>query len=232
MPTAPTAPGPWNITSYTNVRVAGQAKANSTGGATILQWQLGWGKSPNTPEQVGDLAADGSGFVTGLDPGTNYYFWNRQRNAYGWSDMSQRTMVRTRDVPDPPTTPISSFKTQTSVQLFSAPQWTGDSPILEYRFGKSQTPYGPASVISTGTSPSLHEFNLDPGETYYYWIQARNAYGWSLWSGRETVVLVAGARINVGGVWKRAVPYVRVNGVWKLARPWVKQNGVWKQLND
>lgn len=232
MPTVPTAPQPWIITSYTNTRVAGDADPNSTGGATILQWQLGWGKSPNTPEFVGDLNPDGSGFVAGLDPGTNYYFWSRQRNAYGWSDLSQRTMVRTRDVPDAPATPHIIFKTQTAVSLMSAPGWTGDSPILEYRFGRGQNPMGPSTTISTGTSPSLHDLNLTPGETYYYWIQARNVYGWSTFSNRQTVVLVAGARINVGGVWKRAVPYVKVNGTWKLARAWVKQNGVWKQLND
>lgn len=232
MPTVPTAPGPWLITSYTNVRVAGDAKANSTGGATILQWQLGWGKSPNTPEQVGDLNADGSGFVAGLDPGTNYYFWNRQRNAYGWSEFSQRTMVRTRNVPDAPATPVVTFKNQTNANLFTAPGWTGDSPILEYRFGKSQTPYGPSTTISTGTSPTLHQVDLTPGNVYYYWAQARNVYGWSPFSNRATLTLVAGARVNVGGVWKRAVPYVKVNGSWVLARAWVKQNGVWKQLND
>lgn len=232
MPTAPTAPNPWVISSYTNIRVAGKAKANSTGGATILQWQLGWGKSPSTPEQVGDLAADGSGFVAGLDPGTNYYFWNRQRNAYGWSALSARTSVRTRDVPDAPSAPAVAMKSQTNVNLFFAPGWNGDSSILEYRYLRGMSPIGPSTSISTGLSTQLHDIDLIPGETYYYWAQARNVYGWSAFSNRTEVILIAGARVNVGGVWKRAVPYVNDNGTWKMARAWVKQNGVWKILYD
>lgn len=230
MPTVPTAPGPFAITSYTNVRVAGKARANSTGGATILQWQLGWGKSPNTPEFVGDLNADGSGFVSGLTPGVNYYFWNRQRNAYGWSDLSSRTMVRTRDVPDAPHIGLVT-KDQTSFKVIVAPTWNGDSPITSYTLWYGNSPNVVGTPI-THTSASFTVLGLTPGYNYYLWARANNVYGNGALSARLAVLLVAGARVNVGGVWKRAVPYVRVNGTWTLARSWVKQNGVWVQLPD
>lgn len=231
MAQVPNAPNGFIISSYTNTRVAGRAKANWNGGATILQWQLGWGRSPNTPEFVGDLNADGSGFVSGLIPGNYYYFWNRQRNAYGWSDLSVRTMVRTRDRPDPPRAIGIVSKDQTSFKVLVAPGWTGDSPITQYTLWYGNSPNVVGTAI-THPSASFTVLGLTPGYNYYLWAQAHNAYGSSDLSARVAVLLVAGARVNVGGVWKRAVPYVRVNGVWTLARSWVKQNGVWVQIPD
>lgn len=35
-------------------------------------------------------------------------------------------------------------------------------------------------------------------------------------------------RINVGGTWKSAQPWVKVGGVWKKATPYIRQGGVWK----
>jgi hypothetical protein len=231
MPTVPTAPGAFIIVSYTNNRVSGDADPHSTGGATILQWQLGWGESPNTPEFVGDLAANGNGVVTGLTPGHNTYFWNRQRNAYGWSDFSPRTMVRMRDRPDPPSKPQAIMRTQTTANIIMAPSWTGDSPITSYTLWISNSP----NVVDqsfTQSSPSFHLTGLKPGYNYYLWGQATNIYGTSDLSPRGEMLLVAGARVNVGGTWKRAIPYVKHNGVWKMARSWEKVNGVWKQLPD
>lgn len=228
----PTAPGPWKITSYTNVRVAGKANANSTGGATILEWQLAWGTNTTNATHTGTLNADGSGFVAGLVPGVTYYFWSRQRNAYGWSDLSQMTQVRMRDVPDAPKTPISMNRTQTSVTILLAPNWNGDSPITNYELGYGLSPNQAQFSIMHGVQASFPLLNLVAGRTYYFWGRCWNTYGAGALSPRLAVTLIAGARVNVGGVWKRAVPYVRVNGVWEMHRAWVKQNGVWKQLSD
>jgi hypothetical protein len=35
-------------------------------------------------------------------------------------------------------------------------------------------------------------------------------------------------RINVGGSWKEASPYVKMGGVWRQATPYVRMGGVWK----
>lgn len=36
---------------------------------------------------------------------------------------------------------------------------------------------------------------------------------------------------NVGGVWERAVPYVKTGGAWEQAAPYVKSSGVWKEVS-
>lgn len=36
------------------------------------------------------------------------------------------------------------------------------------------------------------------------------------------------ACVNIGGAWKKAIPYVRIAGTWKQAVPYVRVNGVWK----
>lgn len=36
------------------------------------------------------------------------------------------------------------------------------------------------------------------------------------------------ACVNIGGAWKKAIPYVRIAGTWEQAVPYVRVNGVWK----
>jgi hypothetical protein len=227
----PNAPSRFAISSYTNTRVSGRASANWNGGATILEWQVAWGTNPTHTTASGHLNPDGTGVITGLTPGVTYYIVSRQRNAYGWSPFSEPAVVRMRDRPDPPSKPIALNKTQTTVNLMTAPGWTGDSPITSYTFWISNSP----NSVDSGfvrTSPRIFIFGMKAAYNYYLWAQATNIYGTSDLSARGQVLLVAGARVNVGGVWKRAIPYVNDNGVWKMARSWEKVNGVWKQLPD
>lgn len=35
--------------------------------------------------------------------------------------------------------------------------------------------------------------------------------------------------LNVNGVWKRGIPYVKINGTWKMGVPYIKINGEWKK---
>ena len=93
--------------------------------------------------------------------------------------------------------------------------------------------------LSTGTDPDAGTINfsdtddtftgLTPGTVYHVWARSHNVAGYSAWSGMATTKTIAGARVNVGGVWKEAIPYVRDGGVWKLARPWNKALGIWKE---
>jgi Fibronectin type III domain. len=232
MATVPGRPGPFVITSYTNTRVNGDADPGDDGGSPILEWQLAWGTHPTTATDTGTLSASGSGFVTPLVPGGTYYFWNRQRNAVGWGPLSPMTQVTMRDAPDPPKAPsLFSFKTQTSVKVLISPNSDNGSRITTYELAYGLSPSSTATSIEDD-QPLIALTNLDPGETYYLWAKAKNAYGESDWSARGVVELIAGARVKVGPVWKRAVPYVKVSGVWKMARPWIRSSGVWKESAD
>lgn len=70
---------------------------------------------------------------------------------------------------------------------------------------------------------------LTPGTKYYFWARTHNSEGWSSWSSRRDATTISIVWVNVGGVWKTAIPYVRVAGIWKVARPWSRASGVWKE---
>lgn len=62
-----------------------------SGGAPILQWQIGFGLDPNTPQLFRDGTATA---ITGLVPAGKYYAWARGRSEYGWGPWSGRSEVQ------------------------------------------------------------------------------------------------------------------------------------------
>lgn len=55
-------------------------------GAAVREWQLAYGKDPNTAQVY--VASNGTNDLTNLDPGRTYYFWARGRNDVGWGPWS------------------------------------------------------------------------------------------------------------------------------------------------
>lgn len=237
MATVPMAPGPFRISSWTNERVNGAAMAMFDGGSPILQWQLAWGTHPTSADFVGDLNLNGTGFVAGLTPGVKYYFWSRQRNAVGWSDLSPSTFVTMKDVPDAPKSPVFLNKGQDNITAVVVPNYNGGSPITNYKLGYAQVgttlpPPFPTTVLTNGPQSTFRLDGLDPAGTYRFWGKVTNQYGDSDWSAFSTATLVAGAWVKQGLTWKRAIPFVKVGGAWTMVRPWVKVAGVWTRIDN
>jgi hypothetical protein len=110
---------------------------------------------------------------------------------------------------------------------------SNDPPILESQIGYGFDPDDPTDIRSDLVEgPDYNNLTeLEPGGSYYVWGRSRNAAGWSAWSSRVRIDLIAGARVLVGGIWKRAVPYVKDGGEWKVAEPWVKNAGIWRRTS-
>lgn len=230
--TVPDAPGAFYVSAYSNEYVNGDADPGGNGGSAILQWQFAWGTSPTVPGSGGGAnnlsLSTGYGEVDNLNPGSLYYFWNRQRNAHGFGPWSPRTMLRMRNVPDPPDAPAVVSRTQTTITVRIDANYNGDSAIGAYRVRYGLDPDSPTNIGSSST-PYITLTGLSPGQIYYFWGQTANVYGDSPYSPRAYYQLVAGASVKVGPNWKRAVPYVKVNGVWRVARPWGKIAGFWNE---
>lgn len=203
---------------------------NYDGGSPVLEWQIGYGQSPNGP--VYTIPSDGTTDVIGFTTGAHWYFWARGRNALGWSAWSNRIEASTWMSPRVPAAPVIFTKSQTSMTvIYIYAVGSNDPPILERQIGYGLDPDAPTDFASDLVDGETYNYLTDlvPGGTYYLWSRSRNAAGWSAWSIRTRVDLIAGARVLVGSQWKRAVPYVRVGGVWKVAEPWVKSAGTWKR---
>lgn len=223
-PPAPSQPETHDPTS-TSIRVT--FNTNGDGGTPIREMQIGVGTNFN--DVLWTVPSSGNTTVTGLTPGTTYYFWARARNDIGWSGWSPRSLGRTTQGYAPTIeAPVISAVTQTSAVATFSSEWTD---IIEYQVGWSTSPIlNPDSdkrfIV---TSPATLN-NLPPATTLYFRVRARNPAGWNSWSAATMAKTAAGAKVKVAGVWKEAVPYVKQGGVWKVAAPFVKDLGVWKPV--
>lgn len=222
--TVPPAPNPVQLSSVTSTSVHAVFSGNGDGGSAILEWDIGWGTDPYT---VQNIIGTYDYVISGLTPGTTYYFWARGRNANGNGPWSARSQATTLQVPDPPSTPVISSIGPTSVVATFSPNGDGGSPITGFQISYSTAVDGPLTTISA-TSPKTIT-GLQPGTQYWIWARAQNSVGFSPYSAPAIITTIAGARVKVGTDWKVAVPYVKEAGVWKLARPYVKVAGVWKE---
>ncbi|QPX62493.1 minor tail protein [Arthrobacter phage Truckee] len=91
--TVPPAPDSLGVDSIEMTSMRYRFTSNGDGGASILQWQIGYGTSSTTPQSY--LTSGGTSIITGLTPGTTYYFWSRGRNSVGWGPWSVRSTGRT-----------------------------------------------------------------------------------------------------------------------------------------
>lgn len=223
--TVPPAPSSVRFSSITSTSVVTAFDGQGDGGSPITDWNLGYGTDSNTPQTI--VSSGGTLLVSGLTPGTTYYFWSRGVNAVGAGPWSARTSMTTLRVPDPPSAPVLSNIQPTSLDVSWTPNGNGGSPITGFQVGYGTNSSTPDTTISATSPQSIT--GLTPGVTYYFWVRAQNAIGYSPWSSVTSSQTIAGARINVGGVWKIAIPYVKSGGVWKHAIPYAKTAGVWKE---
>ena len=223
VPGAPTVPVVTNVTDTTAYATFSNS---NNGGEPFLEHQVGYSKTIYVVDGT-IVTSDGSTTVTGLTPGTLYWFWARSRNVKGWGPWSGRSSITTLKTPDAPTVPLLAAVRMTSVDVAFSGNGDGGSPILEYQIGYGTSSASPTNTVSA-TSPKTVT-GLSPGTTYYFRTRARNSVGWGPWSAASTIKTLAGAYVKVGATWQLAVPYVRVGGVWKLAEPWVRSVGTWKR---
>lgn len=221
----PDAPNPIVLSAITSSTLMATFTGNGSGGAVIDSWEIGYGTSSTAPTT--SVVSDGSTAIAGLVPGTTYYFWARGHNSIGWSPYSARTTATTPRVPDAPNSVVLSAIEQTTIVASFSGNGDGGAPITQWQIGYGTSSIAPTtSVTSTGTTTIT---GLTPGTTYYFWARGLNSVGWGPYSVRTTAKTIAGARVNVAGVWKDAIPYVRVAGVWKVAEGWAKIAGLWKE---
>lgn len=83
------APRPIGIdqVTMTSMRYRFSSQGAGAGNLPVIEWQIGWGTDPNSPQNY--LKSTGTSTVK-VSPGTMYYFWSRGRNAMGWGPWSRK----------------------------------------------------------------------------------------------------------------------------------------------
>ena len=131
-----------------------------------------------------------------------------------------------------PTAPSLSAIGQTSLKASTYSNGDGGSPITAYEIGYGTDPDYPEEMVMGSSDPTLTGLisvtGLISGQRYYVWARCWNMYGFSVWSAPSSATTLPGAWVDVDGVKKRAIPYVRDGGVWKVAESWTKIEGLWK----
>jgi hypothetical protein len=227
---APSAPSAFVASVIAGTSITGDFNGGSNGGSPINSLRVGWGTSATAPQHFTAANASGGATITGLTPGTTYYFWAQTHNAIGYSPYGPRSSYKTLSLPGAPPKPTISLITPGSFYVRVRPPVNGGSAITGYEFavGKSSDVNAREIWLASSIPERLVEGRV-PGTQYYVWVRAKNSYGWGPWSPSATVTTLSGAYIYNGTmkVWMKAVPYVNVGGVWKPAQAWRKNVGYW-----
>jgi hypothetical protein len=138
-------------------------------------------------------------------------------SGFGGPTTFSQAIVRST-VPSAPAAPTLSEIALNSIKVSWTPPYNGGSTITGYILGYGTSSIaGPTTEISTVTPHVVT--NLVMNTVYYFWVKARNANGLGPYSKQSSAKTYLGVYVNVGGIWKPAIPYVRTGGIWKQAQP-------------
>ena len=167
----------------TNIQVYGITTVSS-----IINWttdvsssslvKYGTSSGVYTNSAIGINGISHSVQLTGLNPGTTYYYVVNSTNSNGRSNQSNQNAFITSIPPDitPPTiTNISSSNITINSTLIKWDTNEQSSSIVKY--GTSSGVYTSQSIGNSGTSHSVQLTGLNPGTTYYYVVNSSDSSG-------------------------------------------------------
>ncbi len=146
------------------------------------------GQMPATPVNGTTPITGTSTTVTGLAPGTKYYFEVTAVNAAGEGAPSNSASATTTG---PPGAPAGLQATGGNGQValsWTPPISTGGSPVTGYNVYRSTAPGSRGTELTTVTTPGYTATGLSNGTKYYFRVTAVNALGEGPASAQVSVV--------------------------------------------
>lgn len=173
--------------------------------------------------------------IPNLDIATRWCVQVAARNAYGWGPRSPVGLYTIGDVPAAPKLMSISTTPPNKVSItWTPPTDRGGSSIKGWVIVHQNYDTGAIGyidVLGTDATKSF-TFTLPPGATYIVRIAAKNSQGTGAFSNNLNILVNAGPKVRMNGVYKVTETYVRHMGVWRPAIPYVRDNGVWKLLTS
>ena len=203
VPPAPTQHQPTNVT-INSMRVT--FSGNGDGGSPMYGWELWRATDAAFTQNVVSVVSTGTTDVTGLNPGTTYYFKSRGNNAIGLGPysnvVSQATLPAT-----PPGLIVASSPSGTSATLtFTAPG--GAAGVTKYSWERRVK--GTVTPVTAGESVTAIVTipDLVPGTIYEWRASAWFGTYQSPWSTPWTELAQAKPNVNPGDYFDGATPDV------------------------
>lgn len=163
--------------------------------------------------------------VTGLDPGTEYYFTVVALSSSGWGDASRPSNMIVPVAPRPPSLPRdvrASVGDSRALVEWTEPLDSGTSAVTEYRV----VSLPPAGTCLTSATSCMVE-GLENGTDYRFMVEARNETGWGPASGFSNSVTPAEPSLSIDVV--RRANSVILSGVSQGLPPGTTV-GIWIRL--
>ncbi len=171
-------------TTATSIKMEGSVDKN--GGSALSEYGFYWGTSSSsvsTKVIVGTSTISGSfsRTLSGLSPGTPYYYKAYAKNGIGTSYGSVISCGTSASAPTVSTKAQSSSST-TSITMEGSVDRNGGSSLREYGFYWGTSSSSVTTKVIVGTSTIDGRFSrtlpgLNPGTTYYYKAYAINGVG-------------------------------------------------------
>lgn len=183
----------------------GQATLNwtapsSNGGDAITHYELQYSLASNfsAPTTL-NVGTDTSETVTGLTPGSTYYFRVRAVNDVGAGGWSNTVSTLTASVPGAPASASGSSGPGRVRIEWTAPADDGGAAVLDYTVEVLTD--GTSTVVASATVPATARgrtlVGLTPGLTYDARVRARNVVGSGAWANVANVVVPARGALDV-----------------------------------
>lgn len=166
--------------------------------------------------------------ISGLVPGTAYWFRVRANSGSGWGAWSSAITQTTSSYQL--AAPSVVVQAVTADLSWSNPP-TSDAPT-RYDIQVAQDANFTASlqtISSTTWANSRTVTGLKPGTQHWFRVRAGTASGMGAYSPATSVKTLSGAKIRVNGAWVDAIAYARVGGVWKQVLVQKRVGGAWVQ---
>lgn len=159
-----------------NVTLTWNAPA-SDGGSGITGYRIYRGFTPASGTLLEEIGNATSFLDSALTGGRTYFYQVSAKNIVGEGRKSNQVSASPFDFPGPPGNLVATPGDGRVTLYWSAPIYTGGSPITNYSVYRGNISGGETVLVKLGQQESFVDLNVTNRQTYFYQVSAWNIIG-------------------------------------------------------